>query len=75
MSMAALDWFFLAVLGLSLCLGAWRGLVYELLSLAGWVLAFWAAQWWAADAGALLPLGRRSRCGGMWRVLPWCSWA
>lgn len=57
MSMAALDWFFLAVLGLSLCLGAWRGLVYELLSLAGWVLAFWAAQWWAADAGALLPLG------------------
>ncbi len=55
--MAALDWIFLAVLGASLLLGAWRGLVFELFSLAGWVLAFLAAQWFAADAGALLPLG------------------
>ena len=33
--MAALDWILLAVLLLSLALGAWRGLVYEVLSLAG----------------------------------------
>lgn len=56
--MAALDWVFLTVLVASLLIGAWRGLVFELLSLAGWVLAFFAAQWFAADMGALLPMGQ-----------------
>ncbi len=55
--MAALDWIFIVVLGASLLIGAWRGLVFELLSLAGWVAAFLAAQWWAADVGAMLPMG------------------
>lgn len=55
--MAALDWIFVAVLGASLLVGAWRGLVFELLSLAGWVAAFFAAQWFAADVGAWLPMG------------------
>ncbi|WCM91659.1 CvpA family protein [Acidovorax sp. NCPPB 2350] len=55
--MAALDWIFVAALLASLLLGAWRGLVYEVLSLAGWVLAFFVAQWWAADAAAWLPIG------------------
>ncbi len=55
--MAVLDWIFVAVLALSLVIGAWRGLVFELMSLAGWVLAFIAAQWLAADVAALLPLG------------------
>ena len=55
--MAALDWIFLTVLAASLLLGAWRGLVFEVLSLAGWVVAFFAAQWFADDAGALLPMG------------------
>ncbi|AVS73988.1 CvpA family protein [Paracidovorax cattleyae] len=54
--MAALDWIFVAALLASLLLGAWRGLVYEVLSLAGWVVAFFVAQWWAADAAALLPI-------------------
>ncbi|TXJ07919.1 MAG: CvpA family protein, partial [Alicycliphilus sp.] len=40
--MAALDWVFLTVLAASLLIGAWRGLVFELLSLAGWVVAFFA---------------------------------
>ena len=56
--MAALDWIFLAVLAASLLLGAWRGLVFELLSLAGWVVAFFAAQWFAGDVGAWLPMGQ-----------------
>lgn len=55
--MAALDWIFVVVLAASLLIGAWRGLVFELLSLAGWVVAFFAAQWFAADVGAWLPMG------------------
>lgn len=50
------DWIFLTVLGASLLLGAWRGLVFELLSLAGWVAAFFTAQWLAADVGRRLPV-------------------
>lgn len=56
--MAALDWIFLVALCASLLIGAWRGLVFELLSLAGWVVAFFAAQWFADDMGALLPMGQ-----------------
>ncbi|MDB5743599.1 MAG: Colicin production protein [Polaromonas sp.] len=36
-------------------LGAWRGLVYEVLSLLGWVASFYAAQWFAPQAALLLP--------------------
>ena len=43
--MATLDWIFLAVLLVSMVVGAWRGLVYEMLSLANWVAAFVLAQW------------------------------
>ena len=45
--MAALDWIFVALLLASMLMGAWRGLVYEFLSLAGWVVAFVVAQWFA----------------------------
>lgn len=58
--MAPLDWIILAVLVLSLGLGAWRGLVYEVLSLAGWVAAFVVAQWLAPRAAAWLPMGQAS---------------
>ncbi|GAA3993026.1 CvpA family protein [Comamonas faecalis] len=61
--MAALDWILIVVLAASMLLGAWRGLVYELLSLAGWVLAFVAAQWWGAGVGDWLALGQ-----GPWRL-------
>lgn len=55
--LGALDWVLLAVVVASLFLGAWRGLVYEVLSLLAWVAAFLVAQWWAAPAAALLPMG------------------
>ncbi len=55
--MAPLDWMFLAVLVASLALGAWRGLVYEVLSVLGWIAAFVLAQWLAPDAAAWLPMG------------------
>jgi membrane protein required for colicin V production len=61
--MAALDWVILVVLGASLLLGAWRGLVYEVLSVMSWIAAFIAAQWLAPDAAALLPMERVPEAG------------
>jgi len=54
--MADLDWICLAVLALSLSIGAWRGLVYEVLSVVNWVLAFVLAQWAAPSIAQLLPM-------------------
>lgn len=54
--MPVLDWVFLAVLLASLLLGAWRGLVFELLSLVSWVVAFVLAQWLAPEAATWLPM-------------------
>jgi membrane protein required for colicin V production len=51
-----LDWVFLAVLLLSLLMGAWRGLVYEVISLATWAAAFVLAQWFAPDVAQKLPM-------------------
>ncbi|HSW18325.1 MAG TPA: CvpA family protein [Ramlibacter sp.] len=59
--MAALDWVFLAVLAFSVLLGGWRGLVYEVLSVAGWVAAFVLAQWFAPDVAAWLPMGESAQ--------------
>lgn len=56
LDLPALDWLGLAVLCLSIFWGAWRGLVFELLSLASWVLAFVLARWLADAAAAYLPL-------------------
>jgi membrane protein required for colicin V production len=53
---AVLDWVVVAVLAVSVLLGLWRGLVYELLSVLNWVAAFLLAQWLAPRAAALMPL-------------------
>ncbi|MFM8610593.1 MAG: CvpA family protein [Burkholderiaceae bacterium] len=58
--MASLDWILLAVLVASLLLGAWRGLIYEAVSVASWVLAFVLAQMWAAQMAAWLPMATAS---------------
>jgi membrane protein required for colicin V production len=54
--LSAVDWILLAVLGLSLLLGLWRGIVQEVLSLAGWVAAFYVSQIYAPMAAAWLPM-------------------
>ena len=54
--MATLDWVLAGVLFFSLLLGAWRGLVYEVLSVLGWAASFYVAQWYAPQAATLLPL-------------------
>lgn len=55
--MPALDWLFLIVLLVSLVLGAWRGLVYEVLALIAWIAAFFLAQWFAPAVAQRLPMG------------------
>ena len=54
--MTALDWIFVAVVLGSMLLGAWRGLVYEVLSLMGWVVAFVVARTWAQEVAVWLPI-------------------
>src|ERR1700716_873952 len=43
------------VLIISIAWGVWRGLVREMMSLAGWVIAFLAANLFAAPVSELLP--------------------
>lgn len=58
--MPVLDWIFAGVLLLSMLLGGWRGLVYELLSLMGWIAAFWVARWFGPDVAGRLPINGAS---------------
>lgn len=58
--MGNLGWIDLALLAallLSMLVGLWRGLVLEVLALAGWVVAWFAAQWLAPQWAPYLPLG------------------
>ena len=52
-----LDWTLLAVLAFSVVVGLVRGFVFECLSLAGWVVAWFAAQWGAPQLAPQLPVG------------------
>lgn len=54
--LAPLDWILLAVVLASLIIGAWRGLVYQVLSLLVWIAAFLLAQWLAPDVVPMLPV-------------------
>lgn len=47
----------LAVLAVSVIVGLIRGFVFELLSLAGWLAAWFAAQWFAPAAASYVPIG------------------
>lgn len=55
--MTALDWICAALLAASLVLGAWRGLLYEVMVLAGWVLAFLLAGSLGGAVAQWLPMG------------------
>lgn len=49
MILTTLDWIFVALLGLSVVLGFWRGVIWEVMSLAGWFVAALASVY-ASDA-------------------------
>jgi membrane protein required for colicin V production len=57
--MTWLDYGVIAVLLLSIAWGAWRGLVHEVLSLAGWIMAFLAANLLAAPLSESFPANMR----------------
>ncbi|MCO5976185.1 CvpA family protein [Ideonella oryzae] len=66
-NLTPLDAVLLALLLLSVVIGVWRGLVFEVLSLAGWVAAWWVASHGAETAGQLVHLGEEGsalRLGG-----------
>ncbi|MBL8473444.1 MAG: CvpA family protein [Rhodocyclaceae bacterium] len=54
--MTLLDYVILGVLGCSVLLGAWRGLISEIIALVAWVAAFFIARLFGPALGAMLPL-------------------
>lgn len=60
MALTLVDALMALVVLVSLLVGAWRGFLYEVFSLAGWVAAYFAARWWAADVAAQLPMAGAS---------------
>ncbi len=57
--MTWLDYAVIAVLLISIVWGAWRGLVHEMLSLAGWIMAFLASNLLAAPLSEMFPAAMR----------------
>ena len=47
----------LGVLAFSVLVGVWRGFIFELLSLAGWFVAYFAARWLQPWVAPQLPIG------------------
>ncbi|HUJ27042.1 MAG TPA: CvpA family protein [Myxococcales bacterium] len=58
--MTWLDYAVLGVTAVSILWGVWRGLVREVISLAGWVIAFLAANLFAGPLAAALPASVRT---------------
>ena len=52
--MTAFDYVVLTILLASMALGAWRGVVGEIIALVAWVLAFFVAKWWGAEFANVL---------------------
>lgn len=57
-ALAWVDWVLIALLAASAVVGLWRGFVFEVLSLAGWVAAWFGAQWLAPQLAPYLPVGK-----------------
>ena len=55
-ALVAMDWFYVGVLVVSMLVGAWRGLVFEVISAVSWIAAFVLAQWFAPAVAHWLPI-------------------
>jgi len=53
--MTLFDYIVLVVVLLSVLLGWWRGLVYEILSLLSWIISYFVAKSWAAEFVSYMP--------------------
>lgn len=51
------DWVFIGILAVSVVVGLVRGFVFEVLSLLGWVVAYFAAQWLSPQLAPHIPVG------------------
>lgn len=51
--MTIFDYVVVAILGVSVLVGVWRGVVSEVLALVAWVVAFFAARASAAEVGSM----------------------
>ena len=56
-ALGAFDWILLALAVASLVVGAWRGFVFEVLSLLAWIAALVVAQAFAGMVAGWLPIG------------------
>lgn len=56
--MSWVDWVLLGTLAVSVLLGLWRGLVYEVMALAGWVVAYFGCPVLAPLLAPMLPAQR-----------------
>ena len=56
--MTGFDYAVIGIMLVSLLLGVWRGLVYEVLSLLGWPLAFILSRQFAGNLEPLLPVSQ-----------------
>lgn len=76
-----LDWVILAGLMVSILLGAWRGLVLEVMALTGWVVAYVASQTLGEEVSRRVPVGEVGSpvnvLAGMVIafVLAWLAWS
>ena len=55
--MSTVDIVLLAILALSVLIGLVRGLTFEVLALLGWVVAYFAAQWFSPELLPYVPIG------------------
>ena len=55
--MTGFDYVVITIVLASVLLGVWRGVVGEIIALAAWVLAFFAAKWWGAEVAQLFFTG------------------
>jgi membrane protein required for colicin V production len=53
--MTGFDFSVIAILLVSLTFGVWRGMVYEVLSLAGWLVAFLLSKWFGGSVAPMMP--------------------
>ncbi len=60
-----IDWALLAVLLVSVVVGLVRGFVFEVLSLAGWLVAWFGSQYLARELSPQLPIGEPGSAGNM----------
>ena len=58
--MTGLDFAVAAILLVSMLIGLWRGLLYEVLSLVGWPIAFALSKLFAGSIAPLLPIAQET---------------